>query len=69
MIQNGDHVEYQTGWAEFGSGVVVAYDPATEMVTVRDDDDSALWTGPEDKTTLVRRAGQAAVALGERRAS
>jgi len=62
-MQNGDQVEYQTGWAAFGSGVVVAYDPGTEMVTVQDDDDSALWTGPEDKTTLVRSVGQATVHL------
>lgn len=56
-MQTGDQVEYQTGWAEFGSGVVVAYDPATEMVTVQDEQDSTLWTGPEDRTTLVCSVG------------
>jgi hypothetical protein len=68
-MQTGDEVEYQTGWAEFGAGVVVAYDPATEMLTVKDDDDSELWTGPQDKTTLVRSVGQAVVPLDEGRTS
>lgn len=41
-------VQYQTGLADWGEGVVTQHDPETGMVTVMDTDDGSFWRGPED---------------------
>lgn len=41
----GYPVTYRTDIASEGQGIVTAFDPATETVTVLDDDDGTTWTG------------------------
>lgn len=50
MMKVGDRVEYQTGVGSSGIGRVIAYDPETEVVTVKDEDDGTTWRGLEDYT-------------------
>lgn len=50
-MEPGTHVEYQTGIAEYGIGIVTNFDEETEMVTVTDDDDGTVWCGPADLAT------------------
>lgn len=37
----GQRIEYRTGLADFGIGVVKAYDDEAELVTVIDEDDGS----------------------------
>lgn len=46
----GDRINYQTGWASWGTGRVKTFNPETEIVTVEDEDDGKVWTGPADMT-------------------
>lgn len=50
MLQ-GQRVEYQTGWADFGIGIIVAIDAEREIVTVIDEDDGSKWRGPLDRVS------------------
>lgn len=46
-------VQYQTGTAAWGAGVVTQHDLDTGMVTVLDTDDGSFWRGPEDRVEIV----------------
>jgi len=48
-MRTGIRVEYQTGYAESAYGVVLVYDEETDIVTVRDEDDYTVWSGPSDR--------------------
>lgn len=50
-MQIGERIEYRTGWADSGIGIVVAYNEETETVVVKDEDDGSIWRGPADLTT------------------
>ena len=45
----------QTGYGEY-TGTVTVYDDATEIVTVRDEDDKTTWRGHLDQTSLLERS-------------
>jgi hypothetical protein len=53
MLEIGQRIEFATGRCDSGIGLVTAYDPETEMVTVKDEDDGSEWTGLEDYTTVM----------------
>ena len=46
-------VQYQTGPAAWGEGVVTQHDPDTGMVTVLDTGDGSFWRGSEDRVEIV----------------
>lgn len=50
-MQIPSRIAYQTGIVEFGIGEAIAYDAATEIVTVIDEDDGTIWRGPVDLTS------------------
>lgn len=47
-MELGTRVEYKTGIAEYGIGVVSHFDELTEIVTVTNEDDGSTWCGPAD---------------------
>ncbi|MBX9794328.1 MAG: hypothetical protein K2Y02_08540 [Burkholderiaceae bacterium] len=53
MMEIGTHVEYETGIAESGVGIVIEFDEETETVTVKDDDDGSIWRGSIDHATRI----------------
>ena len=46
-------VEYQTGYVDFGYGVVVEHGPEYDRVSVVDEDDGTRWVGSEDHITVL----------------
>lgn len=42
----GKRVEYQTGLAAYGIGIVTDINEETGIVVVKDDEDGSVWKGP-----------------------
>ena len=50
-LRQGNRIEYQRGWGDYGYGRITNYDQTRESVTLIDEDDGTEWSGPADLTS------------------